>query len=116
MLAFFREYLRVSVPQILGRLDRARKLPRPPLRAVRRKTITQLTEDVDDVATRFLFELIGRRYMSHSTVLCAQYTPSEWHGRLGGVQADAMTDRLIHGSVRIDLGDVNVRKLLSSKG
>ena len=91
-------------------------MPRPPLRAVRRKTITQLTEDVDDVATRFLFELIGRRYMSHSTVLCAQYTPSEWHGRLGGAQADAMADRLIHGSVRIDLGDVNVRKLLSSKG
>lgn len=76
-----------------------------------------LTEDVDDVAIRFLFELIERRYMSHSTILCTQYTPAEWHGRLGGgVQADAMVDRLIHGSVRIDLGDVNVRKLLSSKG
>lgn len=75
-----------------------------------------LTEDVDDVAICFLFESIERRYMSHSTVLCTQCTPSEWHGRLGGgVQADAMVDRLIHGSVRIDLGDVNVRKLLSSK-
>jgi hypothetical protein len=31
------------------------------------------------------------------------------------VQADAMIDRLVHGAVRIDLGDVNVRKLLSEK-
>jgi len=69
---------------------------------------------VDDVAIRFLLELVERRYMSRSTVLCTQYTPAEWHGRLGGgVQADALVDRLIHGSVRIDLGDVNVRKLLS---
>lgn len=75
-----------------------------------------LTEDVDDVAIRFLFELIERRYMSHSTVLCTQYAPAEWHGRLGGgVQADAMVDRLIHGAVRIDLGDVNVRKLVLSR-
>ena len=47
-------------------------------------------------------------------MLCAQYTPVEWHGRLaGGVQADAMVDRLVYGPVRIDLGDVNVRKLLA---
>lgn len=26
-----------------------------------------------------------------------------------------MCDRLVHGAVRIDLSDVNVRKLLSSK-
>lgn len=74
-----------------------------------------LTEDVDDVAIRFLFELIERRYMDKSTLLCTQYTPAEWHGRLGGgVQADAMVDRLVHGSIRINLGDVNVRKLLSN--
>lgn len=75
-----------------------------------------LTEDVDDLDISFLFELIERRYMAKSTVLCTQYTPAEWHGRLGGgVQADAMVDRLVHGSVRINLGDVNVRKLLTEK-
>jgi DNA replication protein DnaC len=75
-----------------------------------------LTEDVDDVDISFLFELIERRYAAKSTVLCTQYTPVEWHGRLGGgVQADAMVDRLVHGAVRIDLGDVNVRKLLAEK-
>ncbi|MDI9590205.1 MAG: ATP-binding protein [Acidobacteriota bacterium] len=74
-----------------------------------------LTEDVDDVAIRFLLELVERRYMDRSTVLCTQYSPADWHGRLGGgVQADAMIDRIVHGSVRIDLGDVNVRKLPAS--
>lgn len=75
-----------------------------------------LTEDVEDVAIRFLLELVERRYMDRSTVLCTHYSPADWHGRLGGgVQADAMIDRLVHGAVRIDLGDVNVRKLLSEK-
>ena len=75
-----------------------------------------LTEDVDDIDISFLFELVERRYAAKSTVLCTQYTPAEWHGRLGGgVQADALVDRLVHGAVRIDLGDVNVRKLLSEK-
>ena len=75
-----------------------------------------LTEDVDDLAIRFLLELVERRYLDHSTVLCTQYAPAEWHGRLGGgVQADALVDRLVHSAVRIDLGDVNVRRLLSEK-
>ena len=43
-------------------------------------------------------------------MLCTQFTPAEWHVRLGGgVQAD----RLVHCSVRIGLGGVNVRKLLA---
>ena len=75
-----------------------------------------LTEDVDDTDINFLFELIERRYAAKSTVICTQYTPAEWHGRLGGgVQADAMVDRLVHGAIRIDLGDVNVRKLLAER-
>uniref|UniRef100_A0A7C9JSE8 Uncharacterized protein n=1 Tax=Muribaculaceae bacterium Z82 TaxID=2304548 RepID=A0A7C9JSE8_9BACT len=56
------------------------------------------------------------RYAAKSTVLCTQCTPTEWHDRLGGgVRADAMVDLLVHGAVRIDLGDVNVRKLLAEK-
>ena len=75
-----------------------------------------LTEDVDDVAIRFLLELVERRYMDRSTVLCTQYSPADWHGRLGGgARADAMVDRLARNATGIDLGDVNVRKLLSQK-
>ena len=46
-------------------------------------------------------------------MLRTQYTPAEWHIRLGGVKADAMVGRPVHGSAQIDLGDVNVRKLLA---
>jgi len=75
-----------------------------------------LTEEVDDIDVTFMFELIERRYMDKSTVLCTQYEPADWHELLGGgVQADAMCDRLVHGAVRIDLGDVNVRKLLAER-
>jgi len=75
-----------------------------------------LTEEVDDIDVRFMFELVERRYLDKSTVLCTQYAPADWHELLGGgVQADAMVDRLVHGAVRIDLGDVNVRKLLAEK-
>lgn len=75
-----------------------------------------LAEDVDDKDISLLFELIERRCAAKSTALCTQHAPAERHGRLGGgVQADAMVDRLVHGAVRIDLGDVNVRKLLAEK-
>ena len=75
-----------------------------------------LTEGVDDKDISLLFEPIERRYAAESTMPCTQYTPAEWHGRRGGgVQADAMVDRLVHESARIDLGDVNVRKLLAEK-
>lgn len=47
---------------------------------------------------------VSRRY-------CAQYTSAEWHRQLGGMQADATVDRLVYGPVRIDPGDINVRKL-----
>lgn len=68
------------------------------------------------MAIRFLLEPVGRRHMDRPTVLRTQCSPAGWHGRLGGgVQADAMTGRLVHGAARIDLGDVNVRKLLSKK-
>lgn len=41
----------------------------------------------------FLLELIEHRYMDRSMVSCTQYSPADWHGKLGGgVQADAMID------------------------
>lgn len=68
------------------------------------------------MAIRFLLELVERRYMDRSTVLYTQCSPAGWHGRLGGgVQPDAMIDRLVHGAIRNDLGDVNVRKLFAKR-
>ncbi len=74
-----------------------------------------LTED-DDVDISFLLEPVGRRCSAKSTIICTQYTPAERRGRLGGgVHADATADRLMHGSIRIDPGDVNARKLLAER-
>jgi DNA replication protein DnaC len=39
-----------------------------------------LTEDVDDVAIQFLLELVERRYMDRSAVLCTQRSPADQHG------------------------------------
>lgn len=36
-----------------------------------------LTEDIEDVAIRFLLELVERRYMNRSTVLYTQYSPAD---------------------------------------
>lgn len=36
-----------------------------------------LNEDVDDVAIRFLLELVEWRYTDRSTVLCTQYSPAD---------------------------------------
>ena len=73
-----------------------------------------LINDLDNEDIRFIFELVERRYSVHSTILCTQYPPDQWHARLGGgVQADAILDRLIQGSIRINLGTVNMRRLLS---
>lgn len=53
--------------------------------------------------------LAERRYAAKPTMICTQYTPAEWHDRLGGeVQTGDMIDRLIHSSIKIDLGDANV--------
>ena len=67
------------------------------------------------MAIQFLLELVERRYMDRSAVLCTQHSPADRHGWFGGVQTDAIIDRLAPGAVRIGLGDVNVRKLLVEK-
>ena len=84
------------------------------VRAQRRGHDDGAGQSVDAAAISFLFELIERSYTSRSTAPCAQHTPAEWHVRLGGgVQAVAMVDRLVRGSVRIDLGDVDARRLFA---
>jgi hypothetical protein len=74
----------------------------------------QLAEDASGTDVSFLVEREEHRHVVKATPICVLHEAVDWHGRLGGgVQADAMVDRLVHGSVRIDLGDVNVRKLLA---
>ena len=61
-------------------------------------------------------ELIERRYGHVSTIFCSQYGSGDWHTRLGGgVQADAIMDRIIHGAVKVYLGDANMREATAKK-
>lgn len=53
-----------------------------------------------------LLELLERRYDASFTVLCTHYAEKGWHQRLGSrVYADAITDRLLHNTTWMGVGD-----------
>ena len=69
-----------------------------------------LDPPTDDVRS-MLLELLERRYDATSTVFCTQYAKKDWHQRLGsGVHADAIMDRIVHNTLWIETGDVNMRE------
>ena len=69
-----------------------------------------LLQELSDDEVRFIFELTEKRYDCHSTIFCTQYKVSDWHTRLGGgTMADAILDRIVHKSIRIDTGTMNMR-------
>lgn len=75
-----------------------------------------LVNKMNDHERQFLFELVERRYGSVSTIFGSQYASGDWHARLGGgVQADAIMDRIVHGAIKVNLGDTNMREATSSK-
>ena len=63
----------------------------------------------------FLFELIERRYDEGSTIFCTQYKNEDWHARLGGgILADSILDRVIHRTIPVYSGDINMREFLAT--
>lgn len=61
-----------------------------------------------------LFEVIEERTLSGSTIITAQLPVKEWHAYLKNETiADAMMDRLIHSSHKIELKGESMRKLLA---
>lgn len=70
-----------------------------------------LQELPSDREQKYLLEIFEKRYDTWPSIFCTQYKISEWHPRLGGgVLADAICDRLVHGAEVINLGDFNMRK------
>ena len=58
-----------------------------------------------------LLELLERRYDTVSTVFCTQYAKKDWQQRLGsGVHADAIMDRIVHNTIWITTGEMNMRE------
>jgi len=69
---------------------------------------------VDDDATN-LFEIIEDRTELNSTIITSQLPVSEWYNYLNNnTIADAILDRVIHSSHRIELSGPSMRKLKSS--
>ena len=70
-----------------------------------------LMEDLSREEIHFIFELIERRYDTHSTIFCTQYRKEDWLERLGSdVHAEAITDRIIHKVIWIQMGSRNMRE------
>ena len=63
-----------------------------------------------------LMELMELRYVTGSTVFCTQFRKKDWHARLGGgVHADAIMDRIVHNSIWMEMGEVNMRERMSKR-
>ncbi len=70
-----------------------------------------LLNDLSLEEEHFIFELIERRHEKASTIFCTQYKKCDWHERLGGqIRADAIMDRIVHNSVWVNMGTVNMRE------
>jgi DNA replication protein DnaC len=74
-------------------------------------------EESDMVATTDLFEVIAHRDgAKRPLILASQLQPQEWHLRIDTkIIADALLDRVVHNSYRIDIEGPNMREHFASK-
>jgi len=62
-----------------------------------------------------LLEVLEDRYQASSTIMVSQLPVKEWYNMIGNATvADALLDRLLHNSHRIELGGESMRKLALS--
>jgi len=68
--------------------------------------------------TKSLFELIHKRRKKTSTIFCSQFRQEGWYERLGGEDntlADAILDRIVHDSYKINIEGIDPSKDLSMR-
>jgi DNA replication protein DnaC len=71
----------------------------------------------DNHSRQALMDIIENRYDRASTIIASQIPVSEWHQTIGeGTIADAILDRLVYSSHRIDLNGESLRKNRKLKG
>lgn len=69
-------------------------------------------QSMDNHARETMLDIIDERYQQNSTVIASQIPVSAWYDIIGeGTIADAILDRLINSSHRIDLKGESMRKL-----
>ncbi|HHT0595063.1 TPA: IS21-like element helper ATPase IstB [Legionella anisa] len=65
----------------------------------------------DEEQRRDLLEILEDRYQKRSTIITSQLAVALWHEHLGDATlADAVLDRLVHNSIRIELNGESLRK------
>ena len=70
----------------------------------------------DNLAREALMDIIVERYNHSSTIISSQLPVSAWYDIIGdNTMADAILDRLVHSSHRIDLKGESLRKLKSNQ-
>ena len=64
-----------------------------------------------------LLDIIDDRDQKKSTIIVSQLPVGKWHDVIGEPTiADAILDRLVNGSYRIELKGESMRKILSNEG
>ncbi|WP_435276949.1 IS21-like element helper ATPase IstB [Psychrobium sp. nBUS_13] len=62
-----------------------------------------------------LLELIDARYDTKSTLIASQLPQEHWYKMIGeSTHADAILDRLVHGSIKIKLEGESMRKIINN--
>jgi DNA replication protein DnaC len=62
-----------------------------------------------------LLELIDARYDTKSTMISSQLPQEHWYEMIGeSTHADAILDRLVHGSIKIELQGESMRKVINN--
>jgi DNA replication protein DnaC len=75
-----------------------------------------LLRTMDSVQAQDVLDMLQDRAGVGATVIVTQIPMAQWHGRIADpTLADAICDRLVHGSHRIELRGESQRKLRSTK-
>lgn len=69
---------------------------------------------MDEQSKLILLELLEDRYNIQSTIITSQFSPKDWHEIIASSTiADAICDRLMHNSYKIELEGDSMRKILN---
>ncbi len=70
---------------------------------------------IDDQSKLMLLEILEDRYGEHSTIITAQLPVNQWYDFIANSTiADAVLDRIVHNSHKIEMEGDSMRKILSS--
>ena len=114
----------IRLPDLLLELEAARnagnfarvlnKYTKPLLLIIDEWLLLKLNES----ESKNLFELIHKRRKKSSTIFCSQFREEGWYERLGGDDnplADAIMDRIVYDSYKINIESIDPSKDLSMR-